>query len=886
MGAMREACARFLSLFNARDLDREFDDEARSHLALATEDYVQRGMPLAEAQRLARVKFGAIAASRDAHRDSRGLPWLEALFYDLRFALRGLRRDRAFTLAAIAMLALAIGLNVTLFTVMNAFLFRGYPLVKENDRVVYLQEQFPGGRCCISYPDFEAWRVQAHAFQGMAFVGEREISLRDTSGHLIDMAAFTVSANAFSLLGVPPMLGRDFTPADEVAGASPVAILNYRVWESRFGKGADVVGAPIQIDGAPATIIGVMPERFDFPTQFDLWMPLVQTPELQQRGISHGYIAVGRLRDGVRLQEASAELETINQHLAADHPATNRGIVPRLLTHAEMISGPDARVIWGSLWLGAWFVLLIACANLANLSLVRTIGRWRDFSTRIALGAGQWRMVRQIGLESLTLTGVAGTIAWWLTGWSVHRWAVATASIYQILDYRVDGGTLTYLMTIAVAAAMLWSLAPIVRVLQIGASGALKGDARGVTHGLRGKGLQAGLVVVQMALAVVLLAGAGVLGRSFMNIVGADTGVRDPEHVLAGRLILPSENYNSLPKRVAYFDRLDAQLRTISGLQDISIANNVPGRGAELRVMEVEGHPTQPDSVRTAAIFTVGSGYFQVMGVPMLSGRDFNDEDGEAASKVAIVNERFAALFWPGDNPVGKRLRSSDRARPGEWHTVVGIAPNIMQGDPLRQGFKPVVYVSGRQYPMRAAYFFVRTRVPPDGVARTVRTEIQNLDPDVDLEELTTLKAHLTFKRDYMDAQHSELGKHAAIAPVFAVIALLLAAIGLYAVAAHSVSQRTKEIGVRIAIGAAPQDIRRLIFREGMGPVAMGLVLGLAASLAANRILQSQLVGVSPYDAVTMVGAPVVLIMVALLACQIPARRAMSVDPVVVLRHH
>jgi putative ABC transport system permease protein len=318
---------------------------------------------------------------------------------------------------------------------------------------------------------------------------------------------------------------------------------------------------------------------------------------------------------------------------------------------------------------------------------------------------------------------------------------------------------------------------------------------------------------------------------------------------------------------------------------DSSIANSFPVRGVGSRVFEIEGRTTSPDNPNRVQFMTIGSGYFDVIGAPAIVGRDFNDRDRLDASKVVLVNQSFAALFWPGEQPLGKRLRPADTNQSAEWYTVVGIVPNVMQGDALRQQFKPLVYAPARQNPMRVALFMARTRVPPDWVAQAVRSGVQAIDPDVTFEPFATLKERFAFERDYMDVDHSELGKHAKVAPIFAGIALLLAAIGLSAVIAHSVTQRTKEIGVRIAIGAAARDIRRMILREGMSPVAIGMILGLAASLAVNRVLQSQLVGVSPYDPATITGAPLVLTLIALVACHIPARRAVRVDPVVALRH-
>lgn len=891
MSALKQAGARIIALFRRNALDREFDEEAQSHLDLAVDDYLQRGMPEAEARRLARMKFGAVDRARDAHRDARGLAWLDGLLYDLRLTLRGLRRDRAFTLAAVGMLTLAIGLNVTVFTVTDAMLFRGFPLVKRNDRLVYLQERGPSGTCCMLYPDFEAWRSQAQSFEGMAFVGTRSITFRDGDGRPIDMRPTMLSASTFGLLGVPPMLGRDFTPADEAPGAAPVAILNFRFWDSRFNKRADIVGLTVHINGAPATIIGVMPERFDFPLPAtdDLWMPAVRTPELQQRDLTAGgFTVVARLRSRVSLQEAGAELETINRRLAAAYPATNRHLVPTVATHAEFNSGRNATIIWGSLWAAAWFVLLVACANVANLMLLRTIGRWREFATRMALGAGQGRMVRQLFMESLVLTGVAGAFGWWITNWSVRTWATVTASRYQVLDYTVDAGTLAYLVAISALAAVGCTVTPISRVWQLGVNGALKGDARGVTQGLRGKQLAAGLVAGQMALALVLLSGTGVLVRSLMTIVGADTGVRAADRILVGSMRLPSDKYPTPAARLGYFDQVERQLKMVSGTEAEAMASTLPVKSQGLRSVEIEieGRPRVGDEHETVGALRAGAAYFKVVGASAMSGREFTDADRATGSPVAIVNQSLAATYWPGEQPLGKRLREHTRNAQGEWRTVVGVVPNIMQGDALRQQFKPLVYVPFQQEPAPArAFFLVRTSVPPGQIASAVRAAVQTVDPDVTLEEFDTMKSSFKFDRDFMDAEHSELGKHAKVAPIFAAIALLLATIGLYAVIAHSVSQRTKEIGVRIALGAASHDIRHLILREGMRPVALGLIVGLTASLAVNRILQSQLVGVSPYDPVTLAATASVLVLVALLACQLPSRRALRIEPAVALRN-
>jgi putative ABC transport system permease protein len=885
MKTLRAGLARLGGLFNRDSRDRDLSEELASHVALHMDDNLRSGMTPEEARRAARIRLGGVEPVKETVREQRGFPVIDSFLRDIRYSLRGLRRDRAFTLTAIVTLALAIGLNVTVFAVMNTMLFRGFPLVQRNNSLVYIQEQYPSGAGNITYLDFEDWRAQAHSFEGMAFVGEKNISVSYGAERSVDASAFTVSTNAFGLLGVKPALGRDFVPADEASGAAPVVILNHRFWSNRLGGRRDVVGAPVLINKAPATVIGVMPEGFDFPTQFDVWMPYVRGPEVNQR-VPEAFLAVGRLRDGVNLQTARVELAAINRRLEAAYPATNRGVVPNVNTWSQSFIGPDAPVIYGSLWVAAWFVLLISCANLANLTVARTVGRWSDFSTRIALGAGRGRMMRQIFTESLTLTSVAGVLAWWIAIWGVRTWAVETASIYQILDYRLDSGTLAYLVAISFAAAILFSLAPMGRVLQIGVNSALKSDAPGVTQGPRGKHLAAVLVAGQMALAIVLLSGAGVLVRSVVNIVNANTGIRDPENVLVGVLRLPSEKYPSPATTLGFLDRLEAKWKAIPGIEDESVASPLPLNAVNQRPFEIEGRSNPPDGGQAVQFLRVGSDYFRVVEASATSGRDFNDGDRMGTLPVAIVNQSFASRYWPREQPLGKRLRYIDRNKPAEWRIVVGVVPNIMQGDPTRRQFKPLVYLPFRQAAtVLGAPFLLRTRVPPEQVAQSVRAEIQKLDPDVILNKFTTLKASFGFYPDRMDREHSEIGKYAAVAPIFAVMALLLAAVGLYAVIAHSVTQRTKEIGVRQAIGATADQVRMMIIREGMLPAAIGLVVGLGSSFAVNRVLQSQLVGVSPYDIPTMTAAPLILIVVAFLACRIPAQRAMRTDPAIALRY-
>jgi len=821
-------------------------------------------------------------------RDARVLRWWDGLACDARYACRVLmRRDRGSSVAAVVMLALAIGLNGIVFTIVDAMLVRGFPLVKDNDRLVMIQEIFPSHARAVSFPDFDEWRAHAQSFEGMCAVAlGRRVAFRDRrGGRPEDLTIWTVTANTFGLLGVAPVLGRDFVRADEAPGASPVAILSDRFWATRYGRSANVIGSTVFIAGLPATVVGVMPERFEFPHQSNVWMPAVRTPELERRGPgSGGYVAFGRLRRGATLEHARVELQTIHRRLQAAFPDTNRDLQIDVVDNAHDHAGPNGPLVFGSLWVGACFVLLIACANVSNLTLVRTIGRRRELITRIALGAGPWRMLRQVLIESLVLASAAGVIGWWITSAGVRAWADATASPFQIADYSLNNRTQAYVAGITLLAAALFSVGPLWHIARLRARGTLTAAGRGVTQPVRSQRLAAVLVAGQMALAIVLLSGAGVLVRSLINIVGADSGVRAPEQIMVATLRLPSEKFATDEARRAYIERLDAEAPTVAGIQSASVASALPVQGSLMQPFEFDGVPPPSTGEQHVQVIAVTPGYFRVLEAAITAGRAFTSDDRPTSARVAVANQSFVEKFLPDAQPIGARVRVAAPRQPRALRQVVGVVSNILEGDAIRQQFKPVLYVPLAQSPMPLVHVLARARVSTDQVARALRAAIERLDPDVTIEALTTLKASFAFDGDYMDLDHMELGKSAAAAPIFAAVALLLAAVGLYAVIAHAVSQRTQEIGVRIAIGATVRDIRALVFRDGMKPVALGIVAGLFASMASNRLLESQLVGVSPFDPANIVSALALLVVVALMACGVPARRAIRVSPVVALR--
>jgi putative ABC transport system permease protein len=796
---------------------------------------------------------------------------------EVRLSFRTLVKNPGFTAVAVTMLALGIGVNATVFTVTNAVLFKGFPLVQGNDRLVYI---FPAnGNCCVSYPDFEDYRAQAKSFQGMAIVHGVSIALNDASGFPENLFGNENSADTFKLVGQKPIMGRDFTPADEVPDAAPVAILNYSFWERRYGKDPNIIGRTVRMNGALTTVIGVMPQGFSFPQTVDVWVPLVKTPNVQKRENRDTWFAFGPLAKGATFETAGAEIETIGKRLAIAYPLSNKDYRPRVGHFHEFFIGPNAIMIYGSMWGAVGFVLLIACANLANLLLARAMGRSREISVRMALGAGRWRIIRQLLIESLMLSGLGGFLGWWIAKWGVRTYQLAMAqkSSWLVLDYTMDQRVLGYLLAISIGTGILFGLTPALRLSRLDVNAALKDGGRGATGGGRAKHLSTLLVTGEMALTIVLLAGAGVMIRSYLKIHTADIGV-NTANVLGAAMDLPATKYARGEDKISFYERLTTRLGAMPGVESVATADGLPSCCANRLPYELAGAPPADESRRAkVSEMKISPGYFRTLGAKLLSGREFNDADTAAGVPVAIVNQLLAAEFWPGEDPRGKRLRFFNRNALGPWLTVVGVVSNIIQNDLNRQRFDPVVYLPYRQDPGGGAWVLVRTSGRPESLANAFRSEVRALDSDLPLYGPSPIAERM---ERFWDSRF-----YGSMFLIFAAIALLLASIGLYAVIAHSVSQRTQELGIRMAIGATARDIVGLIFRQGMIPLGIGLVIGLAASLAVNRVLTSLLVQVSPADPITLLVASAVLILSAMLGCWIPARRAMRVDPAAALRH-
>ncbi len=818
------------------------------------------------------------------------LTGLESVFRDIVQGVRVLRANPRFTLAAAAMLGLSIGVNTTVVTLVNAALFKGYPQAQRNDRLLYLT-MYPD--CCVSYPTFEDWRAMARSFQGMAAVHDSRRTFSDGDESPQTYYATEITANTFHLVGRQPLLGRDFTHADELPGAAPVVILSDRLWEQRYGRNPAILGRTVRLNGQTTTVIGIMPRGFSFPQNQDLWVPMVPAPALRNRSNSGSiWYVLGRLADGVSVESARAEMQAIGRRLRTEYPRTDNAL-PLVRTFPEFFIRSDSIRVYQAMLGAVSFLLLIACANLANILLARSIDRSRELSVRLALGASRWRLTRQLLVESVLLSVPGGVLGWGIARYGIRVYAhfadgggiSSWTGIWfaNILDYSMDSRVCAYLAAISLGTGLLFGVVPALRLSRLDIHRILKDGGRGATGGTRGKRLATLLVTAETALTVVLLAGSGVMIRSLWKVYTAPLGF-DPSREFLMTLLLPPRY--TAPEAIAFTDRLKARLEAVPGIESVAISNSrpvLPLRNLAYQISDARSAAAVEDErslPKTSWTITTPD-YFRSLGLSILAGRDFNREDDAARPPVVVVNRQFADAVWPGQNALGKHLRVFEQNVAGPWLTVVGIAPDVAQGDfqdPLYR-FLPELYFPYRQRRLNTLFVQARTRVAAPGLASAFYRELYALDP-----ALPVIFAPRTMAED-LSQNYRYRGATSFLFFIFAAVALMLASIGLYSVVAHSVSRRTQEIGVRIALGATAARILRLVSSQAMIPVGCGLAAGLAASLAVNRVLDTFIVGVSSSDPIALGGTALVLILGAALGCLIPAARAARIDPAQAIRY-
>jgi putative ABC transport system permease protein len=802
---------------------------------------------------------------------------------DVRFAGRLLLKDYWFTLVAALTLALGIGVNTTVFTLVNGVLIRGLPFDR-SEEIVYLATrdttEAENNSNAVSWREFVDWRDKSKAFAGLAGFRNGQFTVSDPDRPAERVNGAFVTANTFGLLRQQPVLGRDFMAGEDASGAAPVAIIGYSVWRTRYSSDPNIIGRTIKISDVAYTVIGVMPQDMRFPLNADLWRPLLPPADLNATR-NRDTNVFGRLASPVTWAQAAAEMQTISRALQTTYPDTNTNIEARLMTFNERFNGGRVRLVLFTLLGAVGSVLLIACANVANLLLARSAVRAREMAVRTALGATRWRIVRQLLIESVMLACIGGVFGLGLAAAGVRAFAAAVASIDKPywIRFDFDWSVLGYFAAICVATGIIFGLAPAFQISRTNLNDLMKEGGRGTAGGARARWLTSTLVVVELALALALLTGAGLMTRTFMKLYSLELGI-DSSHLLTMRTQLVPRKYPTPEQRYQFYETLQSRLAQLPGVTAVTVATNLPSEGAGWYLYEIEGRPADsPERRPRVTVIDIGAAYFETLGTTVRRGRAIQPQDGVPGGEVVVISERFAAQFPPGENPIGRRIRvfSGRDSKPEPWASIVGIGPTIRQGNIRDLEPEAVMYRPYRQSPGTGLAILVRTQAEPTLATNAVRQTLQSIDPDQPVFAVRTL--------DEVVAQpRYPFAVFGTLFVIFGAIGLAMSAVGIYAVTAYSVTQRTQEIGVRMALGARPGQIAWMILRSSLVQLGLGLSLGLAAAFGVSGVLANIVAQISSTDPVTFVSITLLLTAVTIVACLVPARRATRMDPLAALR--
>jgi putative ABC transport system permease protein len=801
---------------------------------------------------------------------------------DLRYGLRMLVKNPGFTIVAVIALALGIGANSAIFSVVNTVLLRPLPY-KDPGQLMMVWEDAPEmgfPRNTPSPPNFLDWRAQNTVFQGMAAMAPRSFNLTG-AGEPERFDGRRVSASIFSLLGVEPQLGRTFLPEEDQPGRGQVVILSYGLWQRRFAAGPEIVGKSITLNGESFTVVGVMPRGFQLPSSKDhLWVPLAfDSKEAASRG-DHYLEVIARLKPASSFEQARAEMETIARRLQQQHPEDNMRIGVTLVPLHEQVVGDIKPALL--LLLGAvGFVLLIACANVANLLLARAAVRQKEIALRLALGASRSRLTRQFLAESLLLAGLGGgfglILAWF--GLVILKTLIPdTISQAQLIS--IDGRALLFTILVSLVTGLIFGLAPATQTSHLNLNVTLKDGGRDSSAGSRGSRMRNLLVVIEVAVSFVLLIGAGLLINSFIHLRNLDPGFR-VDHLLAMKIQLPELKYPDQARRSSFYAELTRRVQTLPGVQSAAVASNPPltYHGDSITIaIEHRVDPTPDQSWDVVITRVIGPRYFETMGIPLVQGREFTEKDKEDSVWGVVISEMTARYFWPGENPLGKRLKPGTSSSTSHWREVIGVVKDVRQNDFVADP-RLQIYLTYEQADWFAPNaLVVRTNVDPASLGASVRRTVWEIDKDQPVSDIRSMDEIVS---EAVARQRFSM----LLLGIFAALALILAAIGIYGVMSYSIAQRTREIGIRMALGAQRSDVLKLAVGQGLRLVLIGVAIGLGAAFILTRVMASLLFGVSATDPTTFVAISLVLISVALLASYIPALRATKVDPMVALRY-
>lgn len=871
---------RLQRLFRRERAAQLLDDELQFHLDEQIAENVASGMSEQDARYAAKRAFGNSTMVKEETRESWGWIWLEQIGQDLRYGFRALRKAPGFTAVAVVTLALGIGADTTICSLVDASLLRPLPFT-DPAHLVMVFNHFPDlDEGPASYADFQDWRNQNQVFEDIAAMFPRNLNWTGR-GEPEQVRAGLVSDRFFSVTGTQAAAGRLFLPRDQAKGAESVCVLSYRLWQTYLGGQSEVIGKALLLSGKSYTVVGIMPASLasDFSpwAKIDLWIPLETDPPWNQRGTNYLNV-VARLKQGITLERARTDMDLIQDALNAHYPGNKHDV--RVVSLTESLVR-NARPILLVLFAAVGFVLLIACVNVANLLLVRTSSRTREFAIRQALGSGRPRLYRQLMIESLLLGSLGGIAGIFTTVWGVRLlngdlFSTFTPVRAAGIDHRVLGFT----VAVTLVAALLFGMIPAFHASRVNLNQAFKEGAPTGSEGKSRRVARGALIVVEIAAACVLLVGAGLALKSIVRLGHVATGFH-PQNVLTLNISLPGRRYNEDSKITAFYQQLLDRVGALPGVLMAGAVTNLPLEGTTTGDFKIKDRVPFPAGQKPTAEKEIASpGYFEAMQIPLIQGRSFLASDGPTAPKVVVISQSMARQFWPGQNPIGQYMdagfgRQLPNGQP-DWQEIVGVIQDVKY-DSLEQTSGLALYLCSLQYPASMA-LVVRTAGEPLQMAQTVREQVFAVDPDQPVYGVESMD-------QIVDKSIDNRRAPSYLLEIFAALATLLAAVGVYGVMSYSSSQRSHEIGIRMALGAQRKTVLRLVLAQAARLTLLGVVIGLAAALALTRLMKTLLYGVSATDPLTFVGVAILLVSVALAASYIPARRALRVDPMVALRY-
>jgi putative ABC transport system permease protein len=896
MERLRIFIARLRALFRRDAVLQDIEEELRLHVEMEAENLVERGAAAEEAASVARRSFGNLGRIRDLAYDVRGAGMLETLWQDLRFGLRMLIKKPGFTLTAVLTLALGIGANTAIFSVVNAVLLTPLPY-PASDRLVFVSEHTQQvDNIPVAWPNFLDWREQNNTMEQIGVYNRDSYNLTG-GGDPERLPAAQVSADLLSALGVGAALGRIFSVEEDQPGSSPVALLSYALWQRKYGGDPNILDRTIILNDRGYTVIGVLPAGFQFPGRVDLWLPAGQLSgtDWRNRGNHPGLSGVARLKPGVTIEQARADLDAIALRLEEQYPDTNRDHRVALAPLLDAAVDGAGSALW--LLLGASaLVVAVACANVANLLLVRAAGRRREIAVRMALGATRARLVRQLLTESVMLALLGGAAGCLLANWGVKLLiAMAAACLPRAGEIHVSGPVLGFAAAASILTGILFGLAPAWQAGKVWLQDTLKAGDRGLIPS--GGPVRGALIVCEMALALVLLAGTGLLLRSFYNLNKVDSGF-DYDHLRSFSLSLPDRRYPDPEQRTAFYLDLTRKLAALPGVQSVALASGLPfGNSSWRPQFAIEGRPVPPQSeLPYMEACLVSPDYFTTMGIPLRSGRYFTEQDNRqhlagrnltgidkqarqmAGVNAVIIDEEFARRYWPDENAVGKFIRLAPVSAGSPLLSVVGVVGRVKMDRLSADSSRVQCYFPSLQLPFSGMTVIVKSNLEQGEMLASAREQVQALDSR---QPIYNPRAMEQLRADSIAPERLNL----TLISLFAAVALVLAAVGIYGVVSYSASQRTHEIGIRMALGAQRSDVLKLMVRQGMALTLIGLGIGLSAALGLTPLMKGMVFGISPADPLTFAATALLLTGVALAACYLPARRATKINPLDALRH-